>query len=833
MDGKTIEHSGPRQPGQAGDTRLRKTLAAFARLAQAEFHIDSFLQMVTDCLLDLTEAATTVVEWVHDDMLEYRAISGANAQHLGLRLKIAGSLSGLCALTGEVLECPDADIDARVDAAACRRVGAASMVVAPLLDGGKAVAVLKLMSPRPYAFSAEDVDTLRTLSALAASAMAHQRAYSEKEQLLAERARAMTELEAEAARRRTADEQITELLQRRRAVLDTAQDAFVCIDRDGRITDWNNAATTIFGYTTFEAIGAELAGLVIPERYREAHRAGLQRYLRTGTGPMLNRRVELAALRRNGEEFAMEATITLFPVTGETQFACFIRDLTERRRAEDLDRRFRLLIQAVRDYAIFMLDSTGAVATWNSGAQAIKGYEADEILGRHFSVFYLPEDIARGWPQQELRIAAEQGRVEDEGWRVRKDGSVFWANAVITAVRDSHGMLQGFAKVTRDMTQRRRLEELELSSRRMNEFLAVLGHELRNPLAPIRNAVSILRLKTTDDPEVSRSRNIVDRQLAHLTRLVDDLLDAGRVMTGKLQLARQVVPIDQVIQAGVEGVQPHLDAKDQTLAVQASETVLHINADVTRMTQVLQNLLNNASKFSPRGETIRVSAFQDGSHVAVRVSDNGRGIHAPALRTIFDLFVQENAPGEQEEGGGLGIGLTLARTIVELHGGHIDVSSQGPGTGSSFTVRLPRVFPDVRNASPVRLPARPARGPIRVLVVDDNRDSADSMAMLLETLGHCAAASYDGANAVEHAQRFCPDAVLLDLSMPGMTGFEVLPKLRAALEPAVVTVSAMTGLGSDEDRRRTQIAGFDAHLTKPVDLSALVALLETVSGRPG
>jgi CheY-like chemotaxis protein len=248
---------------------------------------------------------------------------------------------------------------------------------------------------------------------------------------------------------------------------------------------------------------------------------------------------------------------------------------------------------------------------------------------------------------------------------------------------------------------------------------------------------------------------------------------------------------------------------------------------------VLQNLLNNASKFSPRGETIRVSAFQDGSHVAVRVSDNGRGIHAPALRTIFDLFVQENAPGEQEEGGGLGIGLTLARTIVELHGGHIDVSSQGPGTGSSFTVRLPRVFPDVRNASPVRLPARPARGPIRVLVVDDNRDSADSMAMLLETLGHCAAASYDGANAVEHAQRFCPDAVLLDLSMPGMTGFEVLPKLRAALEPAVVTVSAMTGLGSDEDRRRTQIAGFDAHLTKPVDLSALVALLETVSGRPG
>ena len=305
-----------------------------------------------------------------------------------------------------------------------------------------------------------------------------------------------------------------------------------------------------------------------------------------------------------------ELTISEVWFENQRQFTCFIHDITDRRRATEADERLRLLINSVSDYAIFMLDQDGFVRSWNDGARAIHGYQADDVVGRHVAMFYAPADIILDKPGEGLRLAAEQGRVENEGWRVRKDGSVFWAHVILTSLRDGDGLQQGFVKITRDMTARHRLEELEASSRRMNEFLALLGHELRNPLAPIRNAVSILKLKASDDADVVRSRQIVDRQLAHLTKLVDDLLEAGRVSSGKIRLSADTVDVADVIQLSVEASQPWFDERQQRLVVIGSALPLFVRGDLTRLVQALNNLLNNASKFSLQGSTITLEIAQ-------------------------------------------------------------------------------------------------------------------------------------------------------------------------------------------------------------------------------
>ena len=354
---------------------------------------------------------------------------------------------------------------------------------------------------------------------------------------------------------------------------------------------------------------------------------------------------------------------------------------------------FRLLVEGVREYAIFLLDPDGRVASWNRGAERIKGYTREEIVGRHFSAFYTPEDQRAGKPALELDIAKSEGVVKDEGWRVRRDGSRFWANVTITTLYDETGRFVGFAKVTRDETQRRHIEDLETASRRMREFLALLAHELRNPLAPIRNATTIMHLVPVDDPSLAWARDVIDRQARHLTRLVDDLLDVSRITTGKLILAREQPTVADLVRQAVEATQPLFESRRQSLVVAVPDEPLRLDADPVRLTQVLVNLLNNASKFTPADGTIRISAGREGRDAVIRVRDGGVGIPASLLPHVFDLFLQGDEVRPMGEGG-LGIGLTLVKSLVEMHGGSVEAHSEGRDRGATFVVRLPTTRPD-------------------------------------------------------------------------------------------------------------------------------------------
>ena len=603
------------------------------------------------------------------------------------------------------------------------------------------------------------------------------------------------------------------------------------LDPEGHIVSWNSGAQKLKGWRREEILGQHFSIFYPPDKVasgwpQEELRLAKQRGRFEDEG---------WRLRKDGTRFWANVVITaLYGPMGElTGYAKITRDLTERRRHEEelrvSEERFRLLVDSVRDYAIFMLSPEGIVQSWNAGAQAIQGYDAGDIIGRHFRQFYTPEDQQARKPEVELESALAHGRVEDEGWRVRKDGRLFWANVVVTAIVGPDGELRGFAKVTRDMSERRRLEELEQSSRRMNEFLAMLAHELRNPLAPIRNAVTIMQLETLASPVLRNCRDVIDRQLTHVTRLVDDLLDVGRLTTGKIKLRMELVRLADVVARSVETARPLVTARRHTLTVEQPEEPVYVNGDSTRLSQVLQNLLVNAARYTPEGGRIHLRVVAGDAFVNITVADNGRGLAPEHLHTIFQLFVQADTGTSVAAESGLGIGLTLARSLAEMHGGSLDAASPGLGQGSTFTVRLPIATQGVP-AQDERVTEDAATG-LRVLVIDDNRDSADSATDVLRLLGNHVETAYDGRTGIAKAARLRPHVILLDLAMPGMDGFEARRALRDQPGSSQAFLVAMTGFGNEEDKRRTRDAGFDAHLIKPVELDALVALLNEARTR--
>ena len=609
----------------------------------------------------------------------------------------------------------------------------------------------------------------------------------------------------------------TESTERFRLLVEAVQDyGIFMLDPQGVVCSWNAGATRIKQYTPDEIIGKHFS-VFYPEEANarqwpeeELRRArALGRYEDEGW-----------RIRKDGTRFWANVVITaLVDASGTlTGFGKVTRDLTERKQHEEAlresEQRFRLLVEGVKDYAIFMLSPDGTIESWNNGAALITGYSAEEAIGRHFGLFYRAEDAQKGMPARELELALRDGRVEQEGWRLRRDGTAYWANVVLTPILDGDRKLRGYAKVTRDMSERKQLENLENSSRRMNEFLSMLAHELRNPLAPIRNAVSILQLEPAPSTMVRNGRDIIDRQLSHLTRLVDDLLDVGRLSTGKIRLRLDTIDYHQVVSNCLEAVKPMVDARRHQFTVQTPDKGLRVRGDATRLTQVLQNLLINAIKFTPESGTIELRVWIEGSHLHTSVRDNGVGMGAETLDEVFNLFAQ--GVGVSEGYGGLGIGLTIARSLVELHGGMLQASSDGPGLGSLFQFTLPAASLTEGRAASGSDGAR-----TRVLVCDDNKDAADSLAEILKMLDYQVVTAYSGASAIEAARHVMPDAVLLDLGMPDMSGYDLLKQLQGLPGSQSLLAVAITGYGNEEDKRRTQAAGFKAHLTKPAELDQL------------
>jgi len=503
-------------------------------------------------------------------------------------------------------------------------------------------------------------------------------------------------------------------------------------------------------------------------------------------------------------------------------------DVTERVLAETALResearwRFALSVTNLGAWELNLADYTA----WRSlRHDQIFGYE--ELLPEWTYEIFLQHVLEE--ERAELDRCFRQAMAEHKGWcaefRIRRaDGQVRWL-WVKTKGQDQEGGLARMFGLVSDITDRKRAEqELLDAAKRTDEFLAMLAHELRNPLAPIRNAVEILKYPDSDPSRIAWCSDVIDRQLKHMNRLVDDLLDVSRITRGLVELKKEILDIEDFIRPALETNQPLIDARGQDFSITLPPESLWVEGDRVRLTQVLSNLINNAAKYTPVGGRIELSAAPAGNEVCIRVYDNGCGIEATALPKLFDLFYQEDCSLDRSQGG-LGIGLSLVSRLVEMHGGEVRAFSAGRGQGSEFTVRLPRlIFPKPEAASGLALIA-PALGNLRILVVDDNRDGAESMAMLLESDGHLVHTCYDARSALEMARTEQLDTILLDIGLPGMDGYMLAQELRRSSELKLILLVAMTGHGQPEDEEKSRAAGFDAHLVKPVDFDTLRKLL--------
>jgi len=410
--------------------------------------------------------------------------------------------------------------------------------------------------------------------------------------------------------------------------------------------------------------------------------------------------------------------------------------------------------------------------------------------------------------------------------RLRKDGSRVNVSLTISPIRNAEGKIIGASKVARDITARK--EE----DRRKNEFIALLAHELRNPLAPLRNGLQVMRLTSGDANAVAQARAMMERQLGHMVRLVDDLLDISRISRNKIELRRARVVLAEVVSSAVETGRPAIEAAGHDLTVSLPHQPIFLDADLTRLSQVFSNLLTNSAKYTKRGGHVWLSALRQQNRVIVSVRDTGIGIPAADLPTIFDMFSQVDRSIERSTGG-LGIGLALVKALVEMHGGTVAATSAGPDKGSVFTVTLPVLEsvsePGERDPSE---DTRVARGPRRrVLVVDDNRDSANSMAMMLQLVGDEVMVAHDGIEAVETAAHFRPQFILMDVGMPRLNGLEASRRIREQPWAKDLTIVALTGWGQPGDRVQSRAAGCDGHLVKPVNLADLEKLLAELTRR--
>ncbi len=647
----------------------------------------------------------------------------------------------------------------------------------------------------------------------------------------AELARSNEALRAEVTQRQRAEAELQDERERLAITLASIGDAVIATDPESRITFMNAVAARLTGWDPSEAVGRRLIEIfrIVNEYTRQGVADPVAKVLASGVVCGLANHTILIA--RDGTERPIDDSAA--PIQGDGQVRGVVlvfRDVTERRRANEVQSWLAAVVENSED-AIISKSLDGRITSWNRGAERLYGYTASEAIGQPISIL-VPSGQTDELTDILERIAEGERTEHYETVRRRKDGRLVDVSINISPVRDASGHVVGASAIARDITASKRtalaLRQSEASlreaDRQKDEFLAMLAHELRNPLAPIRNALQILRTPGAGPGVMEQAHRVAERQLRQLVRMVDDLLDVSRIMRGRVDLRKEPAELGAVLAAAVETAQPVLDAAGQDLVVSGPDEPVWLEADMPRLTQVVGNLLNNAAKFSPQAGRIWLSARRVGAQAEIRVRDEGAGIRPELLPRVFDLFVQDDRSLERTRGG-LGIGLTVARQLVELHGGTITAESAGPGQGSEFVIRLPALAATPAQAVvAVPGPHTPSASK-RLLVVDDNVDAAESVAILLRLWGHEVRLAHSGPQALEAAETYRPDLVLLDIGLPGMSGYDVARRLRAQPAFQQTVLAALTGYGQEADRRTAFDAGFDLHLTKPVDLNELERLV--------
>jgi PAS domain S-box-containing protein len=613
------------------------------------------------------------------------------------------------------------------------------------------------------------------------------------------------------------------------AIVASSDDAIVSKDLNGIVTSWNQAAERIFGYSAEEMVGKPIAILVPPERPDEEPAI----LARIRKGERIDH-YETVRVRKDGTR--LDVSVTISPIRDEEGHIIgaskVARDITAQKQALIVASRLAAIVESSDD-AIIGKDLNGIVTSWNQAAERIYGYSAEEMVGKPIAILVPPDR-----PDEEPAILERIRRGERidhyETVRMRKDGTRLDVSVTISPVRDAAGQIVGASKVARDITQekalrdelQRRVEELAEAGRRKDQFLAMLAHELRNPLGAISNAVHVLQQSQGSETTRQRATQVLRRQVQHQARIVNDLLDVSRITRGLIELRPEALDLGRLVRETAEDYRVAFEQERIALQLELPESPLWVKADPTRLAQVVSNLLSNALKFTPAGGrvTVRAQPGDDASQGLLTVTDTGIGIEPELLPHIFDSLSQGDRTLARSRGG-LGLGLAIVKGLVELHGGTVRAESEGQGQGTTVQVELPLLPAVASEGLQAKGGSRTEGRALRVLVVEDHQDAAEMLKDLLEMNGYDVQIALTGPEGVRVAHEYHPDVILCDLGLPGMDGYEVAEALRMASGGVRQRLVAVTGYGQDEDRRRSREAGFQYHLVKPIDPEELREVL--------
>ncbi len=632
------------------------------------------------------------------------------------------------------------------------------------------------------------------------------------------------------------------------------------LDRGLRCLYVNHAVHDVFGWPPERLLGKRAAEAGLDAERAARFETACREVLESGEP----RRYDFTLDTPGGDRFLEAQLLPEFDSEGRLESLVGITtDWSERKRVQDdlqaSEERYRALIAQVRNYAIFAVDLRGHATTWNEGVERVTGWSREEFIGLPIERLYAPEDIARGLHRRELQRAAEEGSVTNEQWLRRKDSSLFFATGMTSRVVDAAGHVAGFSKVVRDRTawklaqderdmllesERKARQEAEAAGRLKDEFLATLSHELRSPLNAIVGWVHVLRRHPEAGPEVARGLEVIERNARAQTQIINDLLDMSRIMTGKVRLNVRPVSLPKVTAAALEAIRPAAEAKGIRLVAELDPSAEHVRGDPNRLQQVMWHLLTNAVKFTPAGGSVRVTSLRDDSHVELSVHDTGVGIPSAFLPFVFDRFRQADASTVRPYGG-LGLGLSIVKNLVELHGGAVRCKSAGQDQGSTFTVRLPLPTPDASAGEPAErgmpplsafpLESLPRLDGIAALVVDDEVDSLVFCGRLLEDRGAKVLLAVDAQQALEMLQSERVDVLISDIGMARADGYYLIAQLRALQDSraARIPAIAVTAFARAEDRQRLLLAGYQMHIGKPIEPQELIAGIASLVGVTG